>query len=313
MDILEGLEVVRLEALPGDASARRYWRAELAGGQRRIVMAVPPSERASLRSFVAVAAYLKGCHLRAPEVLREGEDLLLLEDFGDGTFGRLLTENPGREEELYTLATRALVALHSREHPTLPCADYGMDALRTEVDLLPQWYLGLAADTEAMAAWGEAWNEALGHLPPRVGRWGATLVLRDYHVDNLMLVEGAGLQACGLLDFQDARRGWAAYDVLSLLEDARRDVTPEVRTRMLALYCAESGCSRDEFMLGYEILAAQRHGKVLGIFTRLAHRDGKAQYQRHLPRVRRLWEESLSRAPVLGAVRRWWQRFGGEG
>ncbi|HYN38426.1 MAG TPA: phosphotransferase, partial [Rhodospirillales bacterium] len=181
--------------------------------------------------------------------------------------------------------------------------------LLDEALLLPDWFLpavtGRPLADEVRDAYIDAWNAALAEIlaqPP-------TLVLRDFHVDNLMRLAGRrGLEACGLLDFQDAVAGPAAYDLMSLLEDARRDVPPTVRQEMLARYHAGlSAGGAGTFADSFTVLAAQRHAKVIGIFTRLDRRDGKPVYLIHIPRVWRLLEAAL-RQPVLAPVARWFDR-----
>ncbi len=134
-------------------------------------------------------------------------------------------------------------------------------------------------------------------------------MLRDYHVDNLIwLKQRDGIAACGLLDFQDAVSGCAAYDLMSLLEDARRDIAPELKEAMVARYFAGlADVEREPFMTAFAILAAQRHAKVIGIFTRLSVRDGKPAYLAHLPRVWGLLEGALAH-PALAPVKEWFER-----
>ena len=150
-----------------------------------------------------------------------------------------------------------------------------------------------------------AWEEALAPVLSEP----ATLVLRDFHVDNLMRLPGrSGLAACGLLDFQDAVAGPAAYDLMSLLEDARRDVSPALKAEMLARYrCGVGEADWGGFQRTFDVLAAQRHAKVIGIFTRLCQRDGKSGYLVHIPRVWRLLEQALASAS-LAQVARWFDR-----
>jgi hypothetical protein len=187
---------------------------------------------------------------------------------------------------------------------------YDEDRLLTEVALLVDWYtpsaLGTPLAAEARDVYLAFWRDALSEVQPSDG----TLVLRDYHVDNLMLLAGRpGVQGCGLLDFQDAVCGPAAYDLVSLLEDARRDVPPALREAMTARYLAAfPALDRAAFLRSAAILAAQRNAKIIGIFTRLWRRDGKPQYLSHIPRVWRLLEGDLHREPALHPIRDWLDR-----
>ena len=203
-----------------------------------------------------------------------------------------------------------LIDLHGRADvvpPGLP--SYGNGRLLDEAFLLPRWYVpaveGRPASQTARRSYGEAWLS----LFPAVHAQPRTLVLRDYHVDNLMRLPGrSGVAACGLLDFQDAVAGPAAYDLMSLIEDARRDLGLGLAGDMLGRYrAAFPDLDGAAFETAYAILAAQRHAKVIGIFTRLSSRDGKPAYLPHIPRVWRLLEAALEH-PALAPVRDWFDR-----
>lgn len=298
--------------LAGDASFRRYFRMRT-NGRRAVLMDAPPAHE-NVKAFVRIARQLAALGFSAPAILAADEDagFLLLEDFGDDTFSRLL-RNGCAEEPLYRLAIDVLVRLHAlppaRAMPAnLPA--YDERRLLDEALLLADWYLpaisGQPLPDDVREAYIAAWSAVL----PLVTRQPPTLVLRDFHVDNLMRLDGrSGVAACGLLDFQDAVAGAPAYDLMSLLEDARRDVPQALKARMLAYYHARRGAADGAaFADQFAILAAQRHAKVIGIFTRLDRRDGKPIYLVHVPRVWRLLEAALD-APVLAPVAAWFRRF----
>jgi aminoglycoside/choline kinase family phosphotransferase len=296
--------------LAGDASFRTYYR--LRDGRRRAVLMDAPPPHEDVAPFVAVSAMLRGLGLSAPEIFAADHDggFLLVEDFGDDTYTRLLADG-GEEASLYGLAIDALVALQravaARGHPDLP--PYDEARLLAEAALLIDWYVpamsGTALAETARAAYFAAWRDVLPHalLSSR------TLVLRDYHVDNLMrLPDRPGVRGCGLLDFQDAVLGPPSYDLVSLLEDARRDVTPGVRDAMIERYLAGfPALDRTAFRRSAAVLAAQRNCKIVGIFTRLWRRDGKPDYLAHIPRVWRLLEDDV-RDPALAPIARWLDR-----
>ena len=293
----------RREPLPGDASFRRYVRLRR-GRETVMLMDAPPPEE-DVRPFTAVAARLRRLGLSAPEVHRadEARGLLLLEDFGDDTFTRLLDEGES-EEELYLLATDALAALQGQAGAADGFPSFGADRFVAGAELFLDWYLPAAGrpatDREGFA---EAMRQALA--PALAGP--ETLMLRDFHVDNLVRLDGReGAAACGLLDFQDAAGGPAAYDLASLIEDARRDVDESVRRAVLARYCAAFPDSRN-LERDIAALGAQRHIRVLGTFMRLARRDGKPGYLRHLPRLRRMLERNLAH-PALEPLAAWFCR-----
>jgi len=296
--------------LAGDASFRRYDRLE-APGRRAVLMDAPPPHE-DVRPFLNIARLLRRLGLSAPEILAEDIEagLLLLEDFGDRTYTRLLADG-GDEAGLYRLAVDVLIALHQRFEPALGAGvpPYDEPRLLAEAALLVDWYLPAVAGTPTSPDLREDYLAMWRALLPLAGAIPATLVLRDYHVDNLMLLEGrTGLAACGLLDFQDAVIGSPAYDMVSLLEDARRDVSPDLASALSQHYLsAFASVDRAAFTTAAAVLAAQRNCKILGIFTRLCVRDRKPQYLVHTPRLWRLVERDVSH-PALAPVRRWLDR-----
>lgn len=302
--------------LAGDASFRRYVRL-VNGGKHAVLMDAPPPAE-DVRPFLAVAERLRGMGYSAPEIFAADEEtgLVLLEDLGDATYTRLLEKgDEALERKLYGLAVDLLIDLHGRPSDTACAGIPPYDEERFEIEhaLFTDWYLpamtGAKAPEAARAEYLEIWRRLLGHehKTPRM------LVLRDYHVDNLMyLEERAGVEnelaACGLLDFQDAVAGPRAYDLVSLLEDARRDIPPALVSDMKARYLAAfPELDRNTFEASYAVLGAQRHAKVIGIFTRLCLRDGKPDYLRHIPRLWRLLENGLTH-PALGPMRDWFDR-----
>ena len=290
--------------LAGDASFRHYDRL-IRGAERAVLMDAPPPKE-DVRPFVRIARHLEALGYSAPRLLAVDEraGLLLLEDLGDGTYTKLLAAGHD-EAALYALATDVLADLNSRAD-AIPqgVPAYDNDRLLTEALLLTDWYLpalGRQPDPVARAAYQKLWLE----LFPIARAMPDTLVLRDFHVDNLMLLERPGLAACGLLDFQDAVAGPLTYDLMSLLEDARRDIDPALIATMKDRYlAARPGLDRDAFDASWAVMAAQRHAKVIGIFTRLWKRDGKANYLIHIPRVWRLLEQACAH-PALAGLRAW--------
>ncbi len=297
--------------LAADASFRRYFRVERDGESAVLMDAPPPQE--DLRAFHQVQRLLLDLGLSAPRPIRvdEAAGLMLLEDLGDRTFTRALAEG-APEGELYRLAVDLLIALHRQFSPDMTAAGglppYDDARLLDEALLLTDWYLPAldrAPAPESRDAYIDAWRQVLAAargVPD-------SLVLRDYHVDNLMVVEGrGGVASCGLLDFQDAVLGPVTYDLVSLLEDVRRDVSPELVTELRARYLAGfPGLDRAAFEASYAVLGAQRNAKIIGIFTRLCRRDGKPDYLRYIPRTWRLLEGDLAH-PALDPVADWFAR-----
>jgi len=296
--------------LAGDASFRRYDRLRRDGTHAVLMDAPPPME--DVRPFIRVDRMLRAVGLSAPRILAEdvAAGLLLLEDLGDDTYTRVLA-NGGDEAALYRLALDLLIELHRRfgnvgEHGLPP---YDDEAFLTEATLLTDWYMPAITGEETPKGlrdeYCDLWRATLAearHMPE-------TLVLRDYHVDNMVwLRERPGVEACGLLDFQDARLGPVTYDLVSLLEDARRDVPQALTSHLLERYLeAFPALDRDAFGASYAIMGAQRSAKILGIFTRLDRRDGKPGYLVHIPRVWRWLEGDLAH-PALSDLKAWFDR-----
>jgi hypothetical protein len=296
--------------LASDASFRRYYRLG-SNGRCAILMDAPPPQE-DVVPYIAVAQLLRRLGFSAPEVFAEDRaaGFLLIEDFGDDTYTRLL-ERGADEPALYTLAVDTLVelqrAVEARGNPDLP--PYDAERFLAEAALLVDWYapaaLGEPSTDARRAEYLDLWRTLL----PQAALPDDTLVLRDYHVDNLMLLpDRSGVQGCGLLDFQDAVCGPPSYDLVSLLDDARRDVPADLRRRMTERYLAAfPALDRAAFLRSAAILAAQRNCKILGIFTRLWKRDGKPRYLVHLPRIWRLLEQELAH-PALDPIARWLDR-----
>ena len=298
-----GFGAARLDPLPSDASARRYTR--LLGGPRpALLMEAPPPE--NTRPFIAIAGHIRGLGLSAPEIIAADPDqgLVLLEDFGDATHAALL-DGGADAPALYAEAAEALAALHEAPPPAgLPGWDAAAMARATAATFLDWWWpaaMGAAPSDDLRAGLAAALHAMLA---PFAGTQG--FVHRDYFPANLMRLDRrAGAQRTGLLDFQDAGLGHPAYDLVSLVEDARRDVAPEARDAALARYfAARPGVARDDFTAAMAACAAQRHLRVAALWVRLAQRDHKPRYLIHGPRCWRLLQQALEH-PATAPLRLW--------
>lgn len=333
-----------LAPLPGDASTRRYIRVTH-NGRNAMLMDQPqhtetatagpnatPEERhklgynaiarlagADTARFVAAARYLRGRGLAAPDVYADdpAQGFVLLEDFGNDLYTDVMARGEA-EAPLYEAAVDALVALHGEPAPPAlatgkPLFAYDETAMLAETDLLTEWFLplvtGQPALPDARAEHRALWRAALASLP----KFTPVFVHRDYHAQNLMwLPDRSGVARVGMIDFQDALAGHPAYDLISLLEDARREVSPAMSDFMTALYLARAHAaglapSETEFRTAAAILAAQRNAKIIGIFARLWKRDGKPRYLAYLPRMWRYMERGLAH-PALSQLKAWYDR-----
>ena len=283
------------EPIPGDASFRRYTR--LAQGGRRAILMIAPPPHEDVGPFLLVARHLVAHGFAAPAILAadEARGLVLLGDLGDRRMREAVDADPPLERPVYEDAVDLLVRLQAA--PSVDRPPYDDAVLHREVDLFVDWWVPAAGLAVDRAGWTAAWSTALSALPPP-----SVTVLRDYHAENIMLGEGARPELA-LLDFQDALVGHPAYDLVSLLQDARRDVPGDLEAAMLARLADASGAG-EAFGGDYHRLGAQRAAKVLGIFARLSRRDGKHRYLAMMPRVWGHLRRDLAH-PALAPVARW--------
>src|SRR5471032_695572 len=339
-----GWGAAKVTPLPGDASTRHYARLTLRDRKAMLMdqpqdaegAVAPPGASEQARSalgynavarlagadcarFVAAAAWLRGHGLAAPDIYAadHANGFVILEDLGDALFADVLA-NGGDEKQLYQAAVEVLAKIHAKDAPAAlssdkPLFDFDQTALVAETDLLTEWFLPLAlkrpATGEEVAEHRSLWRAALAGI----GTERRVFVHRDFHAENLLwLPEREGVAKVGLIDFQDAVAGSPAYDLISLTEDARRDVSPETAEAATAHYLEAmraQGTPLDEagFRREMAMMAAQRNAKIVGVFARLYKRDGRARYLAFLPRVWGYLERDLAH-PALSDLRAWYDR-----
>lgn len=293
--------------LAGDASFRKYERLRR-GAETAVLMDAPPPHE-DVRPFLRIARELLRHGYAAPRILAEDAEhgFLLLEDLGDDLFARLLARGAD-ETELYGAAIDFLLDLHRHPAPA-DLGAYDEARLIDEVQLFTDWYLPALRGRETEAALRVEFDALWHDLSPSVALPPRVLVMRDFHAENLIwLPQRSGAARLGLLDFQDAVAGHPAYDLVSLLEDARRDVSPDLAEAMVRRYCAASSVDATAFRRAYAILGAQRNLRIIGIFTRLWKRDGKPHYQTFMPRMWGLLERDVAH-PDLNSLRLWLERI----
>ncbi len=291
--------------LAGDASRRRYERLTAPGGASAVLMDAAPDQGEDVRPFLRIARHLSGLGLSPPAILAadEARGLALIEDLGDDLYARVVERRPEAETALYEAAVDMLVALHAHAPPAdLPA--YGPAEMADRARLAALWYRpGLAgrapdnADEDAAATLARATCAAIdAHAPGH-----AATMLRDYHAENLLWLPGRqGIARVGLLDFQDAARGHPAYDLASLVQDARRDVSPALHDAMIARYAEATGQKLAELQAACAVLGAQRALRILGVFARLSLRDCKPAYAGLIPRNWALLQRDLAHPACAG-------------
>jgi len=292
--------------LAGDASNRRYERLFSPGLPNAVLMDAPPEKGEDTRPFVKIATHLTDIGLSAPRIYAQDatNGFLLIEDLGDDLFARVAAQDPSREGALYEAAADALIAAQTAAPPP-ELAEYGVQAMAETALLLPDWYLKHGTGTPIPAAARDAFSTLVtATLDANIGP-DRVLVQRDYHAENLLwLPERDGPARVGLLDFQDAMIGPPAYDLASLLRDARRDVSAAVQEATLAHFIAKTGTDEAQFKASYAACSAQRNMRILGVFARLCVRDGKAHYPDLMPRVWDNLQRDLAH-PALAELAAW--------
>ena len=330
--------------LPGDASTRRYERLTTPSGATLMLMDQAPAAESQpcdpswtpeqrhahgwnavarlsagrIEAFAAVAAHLKSLGLSAPEIVAVDapNGLAVIEDFGDALFANVIAEG-AEEAPLYRAAVEALAVLHAAPTPEVlsgaagdwPLLTYDQTALQGGADLFVEWLPklipSLAFDDDAVAEWRAVWAPITA-----AGEAEATVMAhRDYHAENLIRLDGrTGAASVGLIDFQDAVKAHPSWDLHSLLQDARRDVSPELEALALDHYFAlRPETDREAFMAAYAGLAALNEARILGIFARLIARDAKPKYAAFMPRMWAHLNANL-KAPGLEPVATWMDR-----
>lgn len=280
-----GWDNADIRLLAGDASNRRYDRLTKASGERAVLMDAPAEKGEDVRPFQRIADHLRSLGLSAPRILKSDpvKGFLLIEDLGDMIYARILEQDPSLETPIYKAAIDVLLELH--RHPTPQMDQYSAEVSAPLAALAFDWYqkgVTGSVNTVAKLEFGRAMHAALAPLDDA----DQVLIQRDYHAENLIwLPERTDLARVGLLDFQDAMLGHPAYDLVSILQDARRDVSPEVVDGMIERFMTGSAHADSTFLNAYAVLGAQRNLRILGVFARLCLRDGKAHYVDLLPRV----------------------------
>lgn len=324
----EGLETEALRPLPFDCSRRRYFRLPKA-----LLMDAPPPYE-STTQFQHLGQILEETGLSVPRIYAADHKhgFLLIEDFGELPYRKAIQQGIS-EKLLYGETIRALIHLHQHCHPELVSGShailstgsrskfgmtskneepsqglptYTQDFFIKKASLFLEWN-DVSFSEKAKEEFKHLWEEAFRHQP----HLPYTLTLRDVMVDNLLwLPQRQGWQRCGFIDFQDGSWGPITYDLVSLLEDARRDISPVFAQEMLEIYFeAFPDLLRDDFWASYSLWGAQRTTRILGVFFRQAKREGNRQYLVHIPRLKKILARDLQH-PSLKGLRAWFQMYG---
>ncbi|MFN7039086.1 MAG: aminoglycoside phosphotransferase family protein [Alphaproteobacteria bacterium] len=296
-----------IELLPADASFRNYYRIK-EGKNSFILMDAPPDKEPNTGIFVKVSEFLNDNGFSAPKIIKADlkKGFLLLEDLGNNSFNKILEEDNSKGELLYSYAIDVLLKLHSISVPDAILPYYTDDLILKELNRFIEWYIPVLNGEVISKKLQEEYEVVWKHLLQYARQIPETTVLRDYHVDNLMWLEDReNIRKVGLLDFQDAIVGSPVYDIVSLLQDARREVSEEITQAMITKYLtAKPDILRKDFLASYSILGAQRNLRIIGNFARKSVRDKNSNYLKFLPRVWSNIEKNLKH-PLLFPLKAW--------
>ena len=344
-----GWDTATRAPIAGDASTRTYVRLDR-NGMSAILMDWPPGADAApppgqkpysqvahlaedCRPFIAVGTYLRNLNLSAPEIYAQDADrgFLLLEDLGAEVLGPIIDQGKASDgtslEEIYHLAIDVILTVQANGAPAaLPVGDgtshnvpaFDDSVYRAEIDMIPDWYFPVVRERELGVEERAGYHALWTGLRPVIDAGPQTLFLRDFHSPNILwLSDRQGPARIGLIDYQDALIGSRAYDIVSLLQDARRDVPRARESALLAYYVTRAsatlqGFDEQEFRASYAVLGAERALRLIGLWPRLLKRDNKPHYMAHMPRTIDYLDRNLAH-PALGALAGWLKAQAGLG
>ena len=274
-----------VSALAGDASNRRYDRLVKPDGTSSLLMDAPPEKGEDVSPFVSIAQSLAAIGLSAPRIYHQdrNQGFLLIEDLGDRLYAREIATNPQAEEVLYAASVDVLTHLHRYPFPEM--APYNASKTAPLAALAYEWYqFGATGQVDVIGR--RDFLDRFSRILKTQDSALDVLIQRDFHAENLLwLPDRSGVARVGLLDFQDAMRGHRAYDLVSVLQDARRDVPAKIVRAMKTRFILQNDLDPENFDAAYAVFGLQRNLRILGVFARLCLRDGKAQYVNLIPRV----------------------------
>jgi N-acetylmuramate 1-kinase len=302
-----GYKAFKVEALPADASFRTYSR--LTSDKESYILMDSPPEHYSLKPFVKIGSFLLDSNFSSPKLYEQDHEngFMVLEDFGTVSVNSLLSSDTSSEQEeiIYKKIIRLLTKIQETDYPK-DLEQYSTELLIKEADVFLDWFLPILNGEDTTIEQREEFNYLWRKVFGLIDLGEKCLTLRDFHVDNLMyLEEREGIKQIGLLDFQDALIGAPAYDLVSLIEDARRDINPALAGELINYYLSlHPSYNRKDFLAQYSVLGAQRNIRILGVFARKATRDKNSKYLSLVPRVRKHLERDLSH-PLLAPLKEW--------
>ena len=289
-----------LKPLKNDASKRRYYR--FTNNSKEFLLMDSSLEKDSLRKFIKISKWLKSNHLSSPEIYIKDEKngILIIEDFGNTKYSILCKKEKEKKKLFYRQAINLLILLSKKKKPSF-IKDYDHRILKDELDLYIKWELNMKKNKKAFKDWNRIWDSLLNNISYKK----TAVVLRDFHVDNIFYLKDRNkLEKIGLIDFQDSLIGHPAYDLVSLLQDVRVFLSIKEQVDFYNYYKKNAKINPNEFKYAYLVLGTQRLFKIIGIFKKLAIKQGKIDYLRYLPRTKQLIKYNLKN-PIFNELKMW--------
>ena len=289
-----------LKLLKNDASKRRYYR--FTNNSKEFLLMDSSLEKDSLIRFIKISKWLKSNHLSSPEIYIKDEKngILIIEDFGNTKYSILCKKEKEKKELFYRQAINLLILLSKKKKPNF-LKDYDHRILKDELDLFIKWELNIKKNTKEFKSWNSIWDSLLKNINYKK----TAVVLRDFHVDNIFYLKDRNkLEKIGLIDFQDSLIGHPAYDLVSLLQDVRVFLSIKKQVDFYNYYKKFAKINPNEFKYAYLVLGTQRLFKIIGIFKKLAIKQGKIDYLRYLPRTKQLIKYNL-RNSIFHELKMW--------
>ena len=289
-----------LKLLKNDASKRRYYR--FTNNSKEFLLMDSSLEKDSLRKFIKISKWLKSNHLSSPEIYIKDEKngILIIEDFGNTKYSILCKKEKEKKKLFYRQAINLLILLSKKKKPNF-IKEYDHCILKDELDLYIKWEVNIKKNTKAFKSWNNIWDSLLNNISYKK----TAVVLRDFHVDNIFYLKDRNkLEKIGLIDFQDSLIGHPAYDLVSLLQDVRVFLSIKEQVDFYNYYKKNAKINPNEFKYAYLVLGTQRLFKIIGIFKKLAIKEGKINYLRYLPRTKQLIKYNL-KTPIFNELKMW--------
>ena len=294
------INLTSLKPLKNDASRRRYYR--FTNDRKKYLLMDSSLEKDSLENFITISKWLKFKNFSSPKIYIKDRKLgfLIIEDFGNTKYSILCKKQKMKKEFYYKQAIKLLILLSNEESPNF-LKKYSYTILKEELNVYKQWGINLKKNKKALRDWDSIWSNLLNNISYKK----TNVVLRDFHVDNIFYLRDRNkLEKIGLIDFQDSLIGHPAYDLVSLLQDVRVFISIKEQKSYYEYYKKHAKINEAEFKYAYLVLGTQRLFKIVGVFKKLAIKQGKIEYLKYLARTNKLIKHNLKN-PIFKELKMW--------